>query len=199
MKTVRAYLQWLGLLLLVAVPVAVAATSPLLAWRQPVYIAAGFAGIFALVILLFQPLLAAGFVAGVSVVRSRRWHRITGSVLLVLVLLHVAGLWVTSPPDVIDALLFQSPTSFSVWGVLAMWALLITALLVALRKRLTCRPAVWRMVHKTLAVVVVAGTVMHAMLIDGAMGYWSKVVLCACVAVASVAVLCGRRVLREQS
>ena len=196
MNTARSYLQWLGLLLLVAVPVTIAATSPLLEWRQPVYIAAGFAGVFALVIMLFQPMLAAGLIAGVSMVRGRRWHRITGGLLLLLVLLHVVGLWITSPPDVIDALLFQSPTPFSVWGVIAMWALLIRALLVALRKRIALRPAVWRVVHKTLAVVIVAGTVAHAMLIDGTMGYWSKLVLCTCVAVISIAVLCGRRVLR---
>jgi predicted ferric reductase len=196
MNTARSYLQWLGLLLLVAVPVTIAATSPLLEWRQPVYIAAGLAGVFALVIMLFQPMLAAGLIAGVSMVRGRRWHRITGGLLLLLVLLHVVGLWITSPPDVIDALLFQSPTPFSVWGVIAMWALLISALLVVLRKRIALRPAVWRVVHKTLAVVIVAGTVVHAMLIDGAMGYWSKLVLCTCVTGVCIAVLWGRRVLR---
>ena len=31
----------------------------------------------------------------------------------VAVVIHVAGLWITSPPDMIDALLFTSPTPFS--------------------------------------------------------------------------------------
>lgn len=44
-------------------------------------------------------------------------------------ILHVVGLWVTSPPDVIDALLFWSPTPFSFCGVVAMWAVFASALM----------------------------------------------------------------------
>ena len=50
------------------------------------------------------------------------------AVLVIAVVLHVAGLWVTSPPDVIDALLFVAPTPFSNWGIIAMWALFATGL-----------------------------------------------------------------------
>lgn len=108
--------QWPILTAIVLAPLIVAATSPLLAWREPVYIAAGLAGIIAFTILLFQPLLVIGVMPGVRSLRGRRLHRIMGIVLVCAVLLHVAGLWITSPPDVIDALLFKSPTLFSLWG-----------------------------------------------------------------------------------
>ena len=49
-----AVLVWGALVLAVAVPLLAAAASPLLAWRQPVYIAAGFAGILGLGALLIQ-------------------------------------------------------------------------------------------------------------------------------------------------
>jgi hypothetical protein len=63
-----------------------------------------------------------------------------GSLLVALVLVHVGGLLIASPPDAIDALLLRSPTPFSVWGVLAMWATFAAALLAALRERLAIRP-----------------------------------------------------------
>ena len=115
---------------MVLVPLALAAMSPLLQWRQPVYIAAGFAGIIAMCLLLLQPLLAGGLLPGLTGLRGRRLHRWTGALLVTAVLLHVAGLFVTSPPDVIDALLFRSPTPFSAWGVIAMGAVLATVSIV---------------------------------------------------------------------
>ena len=94
------------------------------------------------------------------------------------VVLHVVGLWLTSPPDVIDALLFRSPTPFSVWGVLAMWALFFAGLLAAFRRRLAVSPVVWRSGHTALVVFAVVGTVAHALLIEGTMGQLSKAMLC---------------------
>ena len=141
--TPRAALAWAALGIAVAVPIGVAATSPLLAWREPVYIVAGFAGVFALALLLVQPLLAGGRLPGLPGVRGRRVHRRVGAALVAAVVLHVAGLWVTSPPDVIDALLLRSPTPFSLWGVIAMWATFAAALSAALRGHLRVRPR-WR-------------------------------------------------------
>lgn len=46
------------------VPIAVAAFSPLLEWRGPVYIAAGFAGILGMALILAQPLLAGDICRG---------------------------------------------------------------------------------------------------------------------------------------
>ncbi len=188
----RIILIWFLLFFVALAPIGIAATSPLLEWREPVYIAAGFCGIAALALLLFQPLLAAGVLPGLSALRGRRVHRVSGGTLLLLVLLHVAGLWITSPPDVIDALLFVSATPFSVWGVIAMWAIVATTLLAGFRRRLSLRPSVWRTTHKTLAVIIVAGTAVHAMLIEGAMGYWSKLLLCLFVVIVSTLVLSGR-------
>jgi len=115
------------------------------------------------------------------------------------VVIHVGGLWITSPPDVIDALLFASPTPFSGWGVIAMWAILAAALLVALRRRMRLRPRTWRMGHSFLAVVTVVGTVVHAMLIEGTMETVSKAALCALVLVATMKVMADQRVWAKQS
>jgi hypothetical protein len=109
------------------------------------------------------------------------------------VALHVLGLWLTSPPDVVDALLFRSPTPFSAWGVIAMWAVFASALLAALRRRLRLRPIVWRLCHLTLAAVIVVGGVVHAMLIEGTMGMASKAALCALVLAAASKVIVDMR------
>ena len=193
MPRARALLIWAALAAALAVPVAVAAASPLLAWRDPVYIAAGFAGILALALLLLQPLLAGGWLPGLPARRGRRLHAWIGLALVAAVAAHVLGLWLTSPPDVSDVLLFRSPTPFSVWGVVAMWAVFAAALLAALRRRLRLRPLVWRRCHTTLAAVTVLGSVVHAMLIEGTMGLVSKTVLCALVLAAAAKVIADLR------
>ena len=181
MNIARATLRWAAIATAVAIPIAAAAVSPLLAWRDPVYIVAGFAGVLALALLLVQPLLAGGYLPGLPVRRGRRVHRLVGALLVMTVVIHVAGLWVTSPPDVIDALLFASPTPFSVWGVVAMWAIFATALLAAFRWRLRLHVRTWRRLHTAFAVVIVLGSVVHAMLIEGTMEAVSKAMLCALV------------------
>jgi predicted ferric reductase len=113
--------------------------------------------------------------------------------LIVAVAVHVAGLWLTSPPDVIDALLFASPTPFSAWGVIAMWALFAAALLAALRWRLRIRPRIWRLGHSTLVAVVALCSIAHAMLIEGTMGTVSKAALCALALAAIVKVMIDLR------
>src|SRR4029453_2042153 len=123
--------------------------------------------IIALGLMLVQPMLIGGYLPGPSAYRGRRAHRWIGGALVIAVVIHVGGLWIASPLDVIDALLFASPTPFSAWGVIAMWAIFATALLAALRLRL--RPRTWRIAHTCLAVVIVVGTVVHAMLIEGTM------------------------------
>jgi len=176
----------IGCLLALAafVPIGAALLSPLLAWRDPIYIAAGLAGVVALSLLLIQPLLAANALPMISVRTARRLHRWVGCVLLVCLTIHVVGLWITSPPDVIDALTFNSPTPFSVWGVIAMWALLAAALLAMLRAHFRTRQRVWKTLHKTLAAIVVLSTAMHAMKIDGTMEIVSKSVICGLVLIA---------------
>ena len=101
----------------------------------------------------------------------------------------MAGLWITSPPDVIDALVFNSPTPFSLWGVIAMWAVFATALLAVFRRWLRLRT--WQLGHSFLAVVIVATTVAHALLIEGSMETVSKIALCMIVIVVTAKVLIG--------
>ena len=192
MKSARAILIWAALAAAIAVPIAAAAASPLLAWRDPVYIAAGFAGIVALGILLIQPLLIGGHLPGPSPYRGRRIHRWIGGLLVVAVVIHVGALWMTSPPDVIDALLFVSPTPFSAWGVIAMWAIFAAALLAALRRRLRVSPRMWRIGHTSLAAVIVVGSVVHGLLIEGTMETMSKAALCTLVVAAAAKVIADR-------
>ncbi|MBO6855949.1 ferric reductase-like transmembrane domain-containing protein [Roseibium sp.] len=189
MNRLRALLIWAILATILAVPLLAAAASPLLQWRQPVYIVAGFAGITAMALLLLQPLLAGGYLPGAEGLQGRRLHRWTGSLLVLAIILHVGGLWITSPPDVIDALLFRSPTPFSVWGVLAMWAVFAAAFLAAFRRSLALSPRLWRRLHTLLAMVIVAGSAAHALLIEGTMETLSKAALCALAVAATVKVI----------
>lgn len=193
MAWMRAALIWAVVIGAIVASLAVAATSPLIAWRGPVYVVAGFAGVLALALILLQPLLAAGYLPGLSVPRGRRVHRWVGAALIAAIIIHVAGLWLTSPPDVVDALLFDSPTPFSAWGVVAMWASFAAALLAALRRPLRIRPWLWRLGHTGLVVLVVLGGVAHALLIEGTMGSVSKLVLCAFVVAATAVALFNLR------
>lgn len=174
MSTPRAVFIYLGLTASIIVPVCLAANSPLLAWREPIYIFAGFAGIFAMVGLLLQPILATSGLPGIAPLFSKRLHRVVGVFIGFAVVLHVGGLWITSPPDVVDALLFRSPTPFSVWGVIAMWAVFLSLSLALMRRPLRLRGRKWQRVHLALAVVIVLCTVLHALLIQGTMETVSK-------------------------
>ena len=193
----RSVLIWAALATVLTVPVVVAAMSPLLAWRDPIYIAAGLAGVVALSLLLIQPLLAGGYLPGLRLRLGRRLHAWVGAGLVAMVVVHVAALWLTSPPDVVDALLFQSPTPFSVWGVIAMWAVFAAALLAALRGRLRLRLMLWRLCHISLALVIVVGSVVHAVLIDGTMGVLSKAAISALVMATLAKVIVDLRLLAD--
>jgi predicted ferric reductase len=168
--------------------------SPQLEWRGPVYIVAGFAGIIALGLVLVQPLLIGGYLPGLQAYGGRRAHYWIGGALVATVMIHVGGLWITSPPDMIDALLFVSPTPFSPFGVVAMWAIFAVALLAALRRRLGLGPRKWRIAHMSLAVVIVVGSVVHGMLVEGTMETMSKAALCALVLAATIKVMADLRV-----
>lgn len=187
MRLPRAALVCIALATAICTPIALAATSPQLAWRGPVYILAGFSGIVALELMLVQPLLIAGYLPGLSAFRGRRVHHWIGGALVAAIVIHVAGLWITSPPDMIDALLYLSPTPFSPWGVTAMWAIFAVALLAIFRRRLRLRT--WRIAHMLLAIIIVAGSVVHGILIEGTMETVSKVALCILVLAAAIKVL----------
>jgi predicted ferric reductase len=187
MRSARAALIWVLLAAALVVPIAAAATSELLEWRGPVYIAACFAGIVALGLMLVQPLLIGGYLPGLPAYRGRRVHHWIGGALVVAVMIHVAGLWFTSPPDMIDALLFTSPTPFSPFGVIAMWAIFAVALLAVLRRQLRLRT--FRIAHMSLAAVIIVGSVIHGMLVEGTMETMSKAALCTLVLAAAMKVM----------
>ena len=197
MRLARVTPIWAALAVAICVPIAAAAARPLLEWRGQIYIIAGFAGIIALGLLLVQPLLIGGYLPVPSAYRARRAHLWIGGVLAVAVVIHVAGLWFTSPPDMIDALLFTSPTPFSPFGVIAMWAIFAVALLAAFRRRLRLRT--FRMAQMSLAVVIVAGSVIHCMLVEGTMETMSKAALCALVLVAAIKVMADLWVRRKRA
>lgn len=185
---------WGALALALFGPVVAAAGSPLLAWRDPVYIAGCLAGVVALALLLLQPLLAAGHLPGLSRPQGRSLHRWIGGGLVAAVVIHVGALWITSPPDVLDALLFLSPAPFAVWGVIAMWALFAAAALAAARHRLRLRSLTWRRLHTALAAVVVAAGVVHALLVEGTMEWVSKAAICILVVAATGKALADLRI-----
>jgi predicted ferric reductase len=197
-RSARAPLIWAALALAIGVPIALAAGSEQLAWRGPVYILAGFAGVIALGLVLVQPLLIGGYLPGLSTYRGRRAHHWIGGALALAVVIHVAGLWITSPPDMIDALTYTSPTPFSPFGVTAMWAIFTVAVLAALRRRLGLRLRTWRIVHIPLAIVIVAGSVAHCLLIEGTMETISKAALCVLIVVATVKVMIDLQVWRKR-
>ena len=174
----------------------IAALNPLQVSRNPAYIIASIAGVLGLGLLLLQPLLAAGYLPGLPLVKMRRWHQWIGSCIVIAVALHIGGLYLTSAPDTIDALLLVSPTPFSVYGVTAMWGVVLTALLVAMRKHLGLKPSLWRIFHNLLALMVVIATVVHALMIEGTMGQISKIVLCAAIIVATATAVVHLRLVK---
>jgi hypothetical protein len=93
-----AFFLWGVVIAAMVVPIALATTSPYLAYRGPLYIAAGFAGIVAMSLFVLQPLLACPVRALIAPATARRWHRIIGASILILILAHVVGLYFVSPP-----------------------------------------------------------------------------------------------------
>lgn len=191
-----ATLAWTVTGVSMGLPILLAALSPLLGYRTMPYIVGGFAGIVCLALLLLQPMLAAGYLPGSRPIRQRRWHVWVGMAIILCVVLHVGGLYATSPPDTLDALLLVAPTPFSVYGVLAMWGVVLTVLLVALRNRLGLRYGTWRLFHNALALLVVVATVIHALQIEGAMEPVSKWVLSLAVLVITSLTLLDLRVVK---
>ncbi|UWR24160.1 ferric reductase-like transmembrane domain-containing protein [Sulfitobacter sp. S190] len=142
-------------------------------------------------LLLLQPLLAVSALPPLKAQSARTLHRWSGVALLSCTILHILGLFITSPPDVVDALLLRSPTPFSVWGVIAMWAIFVSGFLAFFRLRL--RHRVWRGAHLGLAITIVAATIMHAALIDGTMEPVTKIGFCIALGAVTVWVVVIKR------
>lgn len=75
-----------------------------------------------------------------------------------------------------------------------MWCVFVAAILAAVRRRLRLQLRTWRRCHTAFAAVAVAGSVIHAMLIEGTMEPVSKAALCALVIAATVKALVDLRV-----
>ena len=185
----RTKLIWLAFIVILIAPLLAAATSEFLQWRDSIYITAGFAGIAAMSLLLVQPLLIGGYLPSISPRNNRKLHKWIGTTLVSLVIIHVLFLWFTSPPDVIDVLLFRSPTPFSLWGVVAMWAVFFLGLMAALRKQLRLPLRVWQRLHLVLATITVIGSVGHALLIEGTMEQFTKIMICILVVAATAKII----------
>lgn len=179
-------LLWLVVAVLAAGPFFAAVASPLLKGRDAIWVMGGLAGVAALGLLLVQPMLAVGVRAGTLPRAARIWHRWTGIAIAGLTVLHVAALYAYSPDDILDVLLFVSPTPFSVYGMIGLCGVVLTILVVALRRPLGLKPAHWRVVHSALAVVIVLAGAVHAFMIDGAMEPMSKLALCLAAVTATV-------------
>ncbi len=190
-------LIWAAVALLCAVPPWIAMQSPYLASRDMIYASASVGGIAGLALLLIQPLLAAGIMPGLSQIRARRIHQLGGTLLILCVAVHIIGLYLTSPPDMIDALTLQAPTAFSVYGFVALWSILFTLPLLWIRATRRIAPRRWRTIHNLVALVIVGTTVAHAILIEGLMGQTSKLVLCIAVIVATLGATLYVRILKK--
>lgn len=182
--------------MVISVPVLLAALSPLHAWRDSIYIAASLAGVLTLSLLLLQLLLSTDYLPGLGRRQKLRLHQNTGKLLFALVIIHVAGLWITSPPDVIDALTFNSPTPFSLWGVIAMWSLFATVTLALFRSKLNIKPNGWRFIHGSLAIVIVFATVIHTVLIEGTMENFSKIAICTVLLITTLLIIIKRYIVK---
>jgi len=79
-----------------------------------------------------------------------------------------------------------------------MWAIFAVALLAATRRRLGLRLRTWRIAHTLLAIVIVAGSVVHGILIEGTMETVTKVVLCALVLAATTKVMADLQVWKKR-
>lgn len=186
---------WVALTIVISGPVLIAANSPYLAYRDTAYIIGGFAGIIGLSLLLIQLLLAAGYLPGAELTTKRQWRRWVGSAIVACLFLHVGGLYITSPPDTLDALPLVSPGLFRLRSA------------GDAGDRADCGPrhsaspfgiALCDVAScpNSLSAIVVAATVTHALQIEGAMGIVSKWGLCLAVIAATGVTLIDLRQIR---
>ena len=70
-----------------------------------------------------------------------------------------------------------------------MWAVFATAFLAVVRRRLRLRLWAWHIAHTALGALIVLGTIVHSVLIDGTMEAISKVALSVLVVAANAKVI----------
>jgi predicted ferric reductase len=178
---------WIVVAAIATVPVVAAAASPLQKGREWLWVVGGMAGVVAMSLLFVQPLFTAAAPMLVGGRDGLRWHRLGGMAIVAMVALHVGALYAYSPDDITDALLLVAPTRFSLYGVISMWCLVLTAVLAATRRMMRLDYRLWRIFHSVLAVAVVASGAVHAIQIEGAMEDYSKLVICLAALAAATA------------
>jgi predicted ferric reductase len=183
----RRITAWVVVAVVAAVPVLAAAASPLQGGRELLWITGGMAGVVALSLLFVQPLLMAAAPPLLAARDGVRWHRWGGMVIVAMVALHIGALYAYSPDDITDALLLVAPTPFSLYGVISLWCLVLTAVLAATRRVFKLGYKPWRILHSVLAVAVVGAGAIHAIQIEGAMEEYSKLAICIAALAATTA------------
>ena len=189
--TERRRLAVAALLVLAAVPLALALSDRHLADASAALAISTAAGALAVSALVAQPLLAS---------RGRiRPHQVLGATALALVLVHIGALFIESPADARFALSPDGPTRARM-ALFATLALVAVVTLGVLRRRLPLAPTTWRILHGYLAAVVITLGFGHAVLTDGALDGAGTPVLLAfgAVGLAGVAAAFAARVRRRR-
>lgn len=179
---------------LVILPLVVALVSPLQTGREAIWVIGALAGVLALSLLVIQVLLPTPWLRGIIIGDDSRVHRLLGIAIAVIVIVHVGGLYVTSPDDIADALVLQAPT-YSRLGVLSAWCLALSLGLALARRKLALTYSDWQIVHAFLAVVVVTTAVAHTVMIRGTLDGPVEVLLCGAAVIAVSAAIVHRFVL----
>ncbi len=155
---------------LAVLPVVLALTDFHLSAAPPALVLSTGTGALAVSALALQPFLAAraGARGGAPGRRRLRWHRLLGTVVLGLVVAHVGALFLVEVDDTLFAMSPDGPTRARM-ALIALIALIGTAILGATYRRLPIRTGTWRILHLYLAVVFIVLGVGHAVLTDGAL------------------------------
>ena len=179
MSRARRALVAAAVVAVVAVPLGTALTDPHLAPGPPALVISTAAAALAVSALTVQPFLARG--GRIS------WHRALGGLALVLVLVHVGGLFAVEVDDTLFALSPDGPTRARM-AVLATIALIGLVALGIGHGRLPLSGPSWRVVHAYLAAPVILLGFGHALLTDGALDGPGTIVLVALAAAGLAAV-----------
>ncbi|MDA0139887.1 hypothetical protein, partial [Solirubrobacter deserti] len=127
---------------------------------EPLLLASTTCAALAVGAIAVQPWLAA--------TRAVRPHRAIGAAIVVLVLLHVALLYILAPDDALFAMSPNGPTRARM-ALIATVALLVAAVLGAIGPSSRLSRTTWRVLHAYLATVTVVLGVGHAVLTAGAL------------------------------
>ena len=183
--------RWLGqvvLSTLILLPTLLAALSPLQVGRAPIWILGTLAGVLSLSLLVVQLLLPTAWLNLFFGEQNLGWHGVLGISVTGLVIAHIVGLYLYSPDDIGDALILAAPT-YSRFGVLSFWCLLLSVVLALTRHKLQLVYSDWQILHSALAVAIVGTAVAHVVLLQGSLDGFAEGLLCGSVVIAVLAAI----------